>query len=161
MGSIQQFLVIGGIMLLSYLSLTFYRSSGNQTSTMIENETIITATSVGQSIIDEISMKAFDESTVNNFRLTTSQLTPVASLGIDASEDNVKKYDDIDDYRNYKRIDYLPRLGMFTTFVCVKYANTATLDSIQTPTFLKRIDVSVVINSGMKDTVKLNHYISY
>jgi hypothetical protein len=128
---------------------------------MIENETIITATSVGQSIIDEISMKAFDERTVDIFRLTTSQLTPVASLGIDASEDNVKKYDDIDDYRNYKRIDYLPRLGMFTTFVCVKYANTATLDSIQTPTFLKRIDVSVVINSGMKDTVKLNHYISY
>lgn len=161
MGSIQQFLVIGGIMLLSYLSLTFYRSSGTQTSTMIENETIITATSVGQSIIDEISMKAFDEGTVDNFILTTSQLTPVASLGIDASEDNVKKYDDIDDYRNYKRIDYLPRLGMFTTFVCVKYANTATLDSIQTPTFLKRIDVSVVINSGMKDTVKLNHYISY
>ena len=161
MGSIQQFLVIGGIMLLSYLSLTFYRSSGTQTSTMIENETIITATSVGQSIIDEISMKAFDEKTINGFTSTTAGLTPVDSLGFDKTENNANKYDDIDDYRNYKRIDYLPRLGMYTTFVCVKYANPNTLDSIQARTFLKRIDVSVVINSGMKDTVKLNHYISY
>jgi hypothetical protein len=106
-------------------------------------------------------MKAFDENTISGFTSTTAGLTPVASLGFDATENHVNKYDDIDDYRNYKRNDYLPRLGMFTTFVCVKYANRTTLDSVQARTFLKRIDVSVVINSGMKDTVRLNHYISY
>ncbi|MCK7527172.1 MAG: hypothetical protein MZV64_60950 [Ignavibacteriales bacterium] len=88
-------------------------------------------------------------------------MTPVASLGFDATENHVNKYDDIDDYRNYKRNDYLPRLGMFTTFVLEEDKSYHTSDSVQARTFLKRIDVSVVINSGMKDTVRLNHYISY
>ena len=123
--------------MLSYLSLTFYGSSGSQTSTMIENETIITATGIGQSLIDEISVKAFDEKTISSPVSMTAGLTPVDSLGFDATETNVNKYDDIDDYRYYKRIDYLPRLGMFSIFASVKYANPTTLDSIQIRTFLK------------------------
>lgn len=163
MGSIQQLLVLGGIFILSFLSLTFFRSSDVQTGTMIENESLIAATGAGQALIDEIAMKAFDETTVSNFVILSNGLTLPASLGKDAGEINFSQFDDIDDYRGYSRIDSL-RGGKYTTTISVNYASLTNYNLVAWQTFLKRIDASVVFFNYSKkslDTLRLFNYISY
>lgn len=59
----QTMLVLGGIVLFSYLILNFNNASISQLNLSLENEAIITATAVGQSIIDEAQSRAFDENT--------------------------------------------------------------------------------------------------
>lgn len=53
----QTMLVLGGIVLFSYLILNFNNASISQLNLSLENEAIITATAVGQSIIPEKAIK--------------------------------------------------------------------------------------------------------
>ena len=57
----QQFLVIGGILILSYLSLTFFRSNSTQTDSNYNNEVIIMGTGIGQSMLEEILTKDLND----------------------------------------------------------------------------------------------------
>ncbi|MEW5843462.1 MAG: hypothetical protein AB1775_09385 [Bacteroidota bacterium] len=161
MGTQQIILVIGGMVLLGLLALTFYNSYNTKTDLDIYNQAIITASGIGQSMIDEIQAKAFDEKTVSKRVNNVSQLTAVGALGPDSGETSPANYDDIDDYKNYMRLDTLNTLGVFTTRVDVNYAvklNPNQTSSSQT--FAKRIDVFVT-NTYLKDTLKLNSISTY
>lgn len=158
MSSIQQFLVIGGMALFSYLLLNYYKADTNQTATALYNEAIITATSIGQSIIDEIQTKSFDETTIQSTKTSPEALS---SIGKEVFETSSSIKNDIDDYNNFVRKDTLSRLGVFTTKVQVYYVdlNKPNVKS-PTKTFSKRIDVYIT-NKFLQDTLKLNHIFSY
>jgi len=141
--------------------LTVYRATSSRVSLTLLNEATITATGLGQSLIDEIQVKAFDEKTVNSSVSTSDSLTLSSSFGKDAGETLVTHFDDIDDYHNYTRSDTLSRLGQFNSSVIVSYVQKFNPDSkTSIRTFSKRIDV-FVMNQALTDTIKLYHIITY
>lgn len=157
----QSMLVIVGLLLFSIFMLTVYRSSTARISLTLLNEATITATGIGQSLIDEIQVKAFDEKTVGTSISTPDSLTPSGSLGKDTGETLLTHFDDVDDFHNYTRTDSLSRLGAFNSKVTVSYVQKFTPEvKTTTRTFSKRIDV-FVMNQALTDTIKLYHIITY
>lgn len=167
MGSMQMFLVIGGLVLISILIINFYSISGEQYKTKISNEAVITATGIVQSLIEEMARKSFDEQTNTSFILNKPDLlTLPASLGTDAGETNRLLFDDIDDYHNYKNptkilYDSLKGLDKFYFNIQVYYAvkfNPDQKSSVRT--FTKRAIIGIK-NAFMKDTLKLSYIFTY
>lgn len=157
----QSMLVIIGLLLFSIFMLTVYRASNARISITLLNEATITATGIGQSLIDEIQVKAFDEKTVSASISTPDSLTPSGSLGKDTGETLLTQFDDVDDFHNYTRTDSLSRLGAFNSKVTVAYVQKFTPDvKTTTRTFSKRVDV-FVMNMALTDTIKLCHIVTY
>lgn len=161
MGSSQLILVLGGIVLLSILSMNYYNANRTKQNADYYNQALITGTGIAQSLLDEIMSRAFDEKTRTKAQTTTDSLTISGSLGPDSGEGNVNAYDDVDDYKNYTRQDTLGILGMFRSSVNVYYISTFSPNSpTTTRTFSKRVDIKVT-NAWISDTIKVNHIISY
>ncbi|MCF8242628.1 MAG: hypothetical protein K9J16_14715 [Melioribacteraceae bacterium] len=161
MGSVQQMLILGGLILLSYLSLTYYNSRANQSEVVLFNENIISSTSVAQSMLEEIQSKAFDENTVSSGCNSPDELTSNISLGSDPDEEDPTSFDDIDDYDNFQKTFSLTRLGDYTVESHVYYINTMFPEvTSESPTFSKRIDV-YVWNPFFGDTLTINTVVSY
>ncbi len=161
MGSQQLLLIGGGILLLGLLSLLFYKSYGGKVEDQSYIEALITGVGVGRSMIDEIQTRAFDEATVTKPVSKTSQLTPPSSLGPDAGENSVFKFDDVDDFNNYSKADTMSIYGVYNTSVKVYYVNKMAPNTVSsTQTYTKRIDVKVT-NKFLKDTLKFNYIITY
>lgn len=157
----QSLMVILGILLLTIFILTVYRASTARITISLMNEATITATGLGQSLIDEIQVKAFDEKTVGASISTPDSLTPSGSLGKDTGETLLTHFDDVDDFHNYTRTDSLSRLGAFSSKVDVYYVQKFTPETKSlVRTFTKRIDVYVT-NFSLTDTIKLYHVVSY
>lgn len=152
-------MVIGAMMLLTTLSLTFQQSNAYQMTDTYFNEAVIYASFFAQSMMDEIQSKSFDERTVTRPIMTTDSLSLV--LGTDAGESGVTKFDDVDDYKNHVRSDTLSRLGAFTGSVRISYVsamNPGTVSLVRT--FSKRVEL-FVHNSYLPDTLSFKHVISY
>ena len=161
MHGIQNILVIGGLALLTSLILTFNNSRIHKTEFILENETIFTGTGIGQSLLDVIQTKSFDEQTISKSFTSPDSLTPSGSLGTDASETSESLYDDIDDYNNFTKTDSLGVLGNFSTKIKVYYINKLSPETkSSTPTFSKRIDIYIT-GLYLSDTIKLNNILTY
>lgn len=157
----QTLLTIGGIVLLSFVMLTFYESEGNTTSMTIFNEALITSTGLGQTLIEELSLKAFDEYTINNIAESTDSLTLANYLGPEYDETSIDLFDDMDDFNNYERTDSLSRLGNFNIKVRINYVLYEEPDSIvNVRTFYKQARISVT-NAYLVDTLTLSYTASY
>ena len=160
MGS-QQLLAIGSIFLITMLAINFFTSNTNQMEVSVSNEALISATGIAQGMIDNILTRAFDEKTVSGSVSSASSLTPSGNLGPDAGENNVYKFDDIDDFKNYSAVDSSTRLSSYNISVDVKYVvNLNPENTSFSPTFVKRIEVSI---SGqyLTDTLTLSHIVTY
>lgn len=161
MTSGQSMMAIGGMVLVGYLSLNFHRAQNIQLSTSITNEALISASGIGQSLLEEMHNLAFDEFTVAGTTEEVDSLTSAVSLGSDTGESNKYLYDDIDDYDGYSVTETLTRLGDFNSSVDVYYVTSANPDTKTfTKTFLKKIDVRV-FNSYAVDTLVFSHIFSY
>lgn len=159
----QTLLTIGGIMLLSFIMLTFYESEGNSTSMTIFNEALITSTGIGQTVIEEMALRSFDENTIGTIIESTDSLTFANVLGCETGEDSsdVNTFDDIDDFNGYSRTDSLSRLGLFYIDVTINYVKYEEPDSIVNfRTFYKLATVSVT-NAYLVDTLTLSYTASY
>jgi len=157
----QQLLVIGALIILGSLVLTFNRSTQNVNANNYFNTAVIDATASGQSIIESIQTKAFDEQTVLSAVTSAGDLTGVGSLGPDAGESNPLQFDDIDDYDNYTEVDTFQQFGNFSVSVQVNYVQKYSPETISsTPTFIKKIDVTVT-NSYLVQPLTLSRIISY
>jgi hypothetical protein len=161
----QTLLVIGGLVLLTFAMLTFYTSEGNTTQMTIYNEAIITASGIGQTIIEEMALKSFDESTINQVVDSPDSLTLFGNLGPDdiagGSKETIDTFDDFDDFDGFTRIDSLVRLGNFEVRVFVNYVMYEQPDSvIKVRSFYKKAEVQVY-NDFLVDTLKLNYTASY
>ena len=160
-------LVLGAIMLFSFIIINVHRSILNSTELTLEAECIIAANAVANEMINEICSKAFDEATVLadlDEAYIPSSFVATASFGQnkDSGESNPDSaFDDIDDFDGYSKPDTLARVGIFTANVSVAYVDTDSLDLIvYQETRIKRIEVAVT-NKIFPDTLRLFYYSSY
>jgi hypothetical protein len=161
----QGMLAIGAFTLLATLTLAI-NATIVQTSNMgLEMEANLNALSYAQSMLDEILTKSFDENTTNNNRVFSySGMTAHGSFGPDAGETitppdssrtgsyrSQSRLDDVDDYHNYLRWVWNPRLGWFIIRDTIQYVHEDNLVVQTSQTWHKKITVNVQNYSMIKD----------
>src|SRR5713101_8013520 len=119
----QTVMVIGSFMLFSLLTVTINGAIIDKIDATYQSESIIAATTLGQGLIQEISLKAFDQAVVAGTVDSVSELTPVNKLGKDRGE-TYATFNDIDDYNTFTRNDTITN-GIFTSSVRVQYVTPA------------------------------------
>jgi hypothetical protein len=154
---LNMLLTIGGILLLSTFVLYANGLLFDNSKIAADNEFVITAISIGQSVIDEAKTKAFDEQTVAGTVTLRTDLTSSYSLGTDGGEAvsnpdtasesgsaSFSRFDDVDDYNGYIRLVNTPRAEKYRVLAAVSYASETYPDSSKlAQTFCKRITVTV------------------
>lgn len=160
----QMMIGIGAIALVVLTLLNFNRSSLTSQDALIYNKHFILSTSIAQSMIDEISSKAFDEEVVagtqiisaNNF---STLLSPEAS-------ESYPNFNDIDDYNNFSKQENVPGIGVFYVFVNVSYLNDSFVPT-GSKTYNKEIKVRVTnpafnnFYTNENDTLEISTFVSY
>ena len=162
----QVLLIIGALVILSFVTLAINSMLVSKTTTILQAEAHLTAISIAQSMIDEIMTAKYDSATVTKRKYPgqESQLTPYNYLGPETNTTpsevsyvslpeppdttsaykSVTKYNDIDDYNNYKRYYFSPSMGTFTVVDTVFYITYAAPDQkSNTQTFFKKVVVTV------------------
>ena len=145
----------------------------DKTETMLEAEASLTAVSLGQSMMDEIMTKSYDQVTANGTRIWDSTLfTDPGALGPSGAESGLvplpdpsglsdRYYNDVDDYHGYTRRASTPVLGNFTVRDSVYYVSEANLDvKVNHETSFKRI-VIVVTHRNMRYSLYLRDLVVY
>ena len=160
MSGSQMLLVMGGLILISFLGLNINRSITNAQVQTYNAEYIATATAIGQSVLNRVTTKAFDKNTVSNPVYSQGLFTPADSLAPPQGK-QVSDFDNIDDFNNYTEVDSTPRTDNYTVRVKVNYVddNNSTI-ILSTTSRTKRIQIAFA-NPMMKDTVYLYSYKSY
>jgi len=148
-------LTVGALALLSILILSTNNSIQNNDISITESKIIITGTSLGQTLIDEIRSKVFDEAEISGSVSSESDLS--SSLGPDGGENftmpdsavsntflSASNYNDIDDYNGYIRIVDTPNAENFTLTCSVTYAELSNPDvSAGSKSYCKKVTVTV------------------
>lgn len=125
-------LVIAAMMLLATLALSVNGTIAATSSISLEMEANLDALSYGQSLMDEILDKNFDQNVVTTRKFNYSDMSAylgpdgsevftlpdTSSIGIFLSKD---KYNDVDDYNGYIRQAKNSRLDVFKLTVSVHY----------------------------------------
>lgn len=160
----QMMIGIGAISLVVLTILNFNRTSLTTQDSLIYNKHFILATSIAQSMLDEISSKAYDEEIVKGTTIS-SESNFSTSLKAEVYE-NYPNYDDIDDYNNFEKQDTIPGLGIFDVLVKVSYLNdNFTVTALKSYNKLVTIRVTspVFVNyyTEQKDTVSISTVMSY
>lgn len=161
MSGSQLLLVIGGLVLFSLLAVNVNKSIANSDIQTSNSEYVSTATSIGQSVINKINTKSFDQGTIGNPVFNANLLTAANALGPETGE-TPATYNDVDDYNNFTEADTTPRAGVFNILVAVNYVDDNNPNTILTNTTsrTKRIQVAIS-NQFMKDTLYMYSYKSY
>ena len=167
MSTQQVFYVVGAVILFGVLLLPAKRASINRDQIMISSEATMTATAVGQELIEEIYDRKFDENLGPGIKdSSVNQLS--TTMGLETAKGDtagkLNTYDDIDDFNGYTRTVPTPRLGNFVDSVKVYYVTEDQPDVIAgSKQWLKRIDVKVrnqyIISSD--STVTVSKIIAY
>ena len=158
----QTLFVLAAFALLSTLTLDVNASLITMTTTGLEMETSLDALSVGQSLMDEILSKEFDEKTTGGTRaFSYDDVTPLGGFGPDGGAEAIvgnggidssrsgkfqskTRFDDVDDYHRYQRTSWDPRMGWFHVSVAVCYVSEdAPYTVALSPTFCKKITVTI------------------
>lgn len=160
MNTMQTFLTIGALILLSLLVLNVNRSIITNEDIEINSEAVTTAASVGQSFMNEILSKRFDEGTKNNPVMNFLYMTAPDSLHPEPGE-VYSSYDDVDDFNNYSKFETTPRIGVYSLKANVNYVDDVNVNtSANVKTRTKMVKVSVY-NNILKDTLKIYSYRCY
>ena len=165
----QTMLTIAALVLLSVISLNYYRSMGQTGSTLASSNVGFTATTVATSFLERVQGYRFDEysDTVAVQIPDSTKFTLPANLGITQTEidsgevkGDYNTYDDIDDF-DKDTLLYQSEWNneRFKVSFRVYYVNPWTdsyTEVTTSQTFLKRIDVKVkrVIASGDTTSVE-------
>jgi hypothetical protein len=127
----------------------------------LDNEAIIAATGLGQTLIESLTSRSFDEKVIDKYYEVPDSMTSPLELGPDSGESDVTMYDDFDDFNNYSQTDSLIRLGTFNVSVVINYVHKEKADSaVDERTFYKLATVSVS-NKYLFNTLKLHYLASY
>ena len=158
-------LLIGAFVLLSTLTLGVNTTIINTTTMGFEMEANLNALSYGQSMLDEIQTRAFDEVVTGGKRVFNySDMTSIGSFGSDAGETitgvdssstntflSQTRYDDVDDYHLYTRWVWNTRLGWFVIKDTIRYIDEDNLTVQSSQTWHKKIIINVQNFSMTKD----------
>jgi hypothetical protein len=154
----QTMLIIAAFAVLSTVTLAVNSTLIGTVSLGVEMEASLNALSIAQSMLDEVLSKDFDQNTTGNHRIYTydgmslsSQLGPdgiESTVGIDSTKPSgylsPRRFNDVDDYRGYRRMVLNSRLGWFTVVDSVVYVNELDPNITSTSqTWQKRIVVTV------------------
>ena len=154
--------ILGAFAMLSMLALNVNRTMYSTQILGLETETTLNALSIGQSMLDEIMQKNFDQMTIDKIAYSYSDITAPWDLGPGPTEaitgwdscytsgglfhdyQSKLKFSDVDDYKGYMRKVRDPRLGIFEVTDSVMYVKEAapTVTS-SSATFYKKIVVVV------------------
>lgn len=121
----QMLITAAAMVLLSMLVLRVGGTSLITQESMQNSKFGVLATSLANSIMEEASMKFFDEKSVGNYVANVNDLTPIADFGVDAGEhpDSIHTFDDFDDFHGFSRTyDNLPSAA-FTVSCAVNYVD--------------------------------------
>jgi len=156
----QTLLTTFAIILLGSTILTVNRSFLQHGTILRQTEIGVYAISLATSIIEEASGQSFDEITVDNAISSPSSLTPSSQLRAESGE--VYPYlDDFDDYNDLQLGYVAAGTDSFSIRPKVYYIDpTAPNTPVTSPTFFKRMDVSVW-GTSTADTVKMSYIFSY
>lgn len=167
-------LTIGGLVLLSTLIIAANRFILNQKSLAMESEYVMTAISLGQSIINEAKEKSFDQVADTGKIYNPGGLTLFTSFGPDAGEaiplpDSLSNstfqsaihYNDVDDYNGYTRLIRTNTADNYLATVEVTYASSTYPDSVVTNrTWCKKMTVTVT-NPYITIPIRLSYAFTY
>lgn len=167
-------LTIGGLVLLSTLIIAANRFILNQKTLALESEYVMTAISLGQSIINEAKEKSFDEVADTGKVYNPNQLTLFSSFGPDAGESiplpdslsnstylSALRYNDVDDYNGYSRRISTITADNYLATVSVTYASPTYPDSVlTTKTWCKKMTVTVT-NPYITIPIRLSYSFTY
>lgn len=160
MGGVQTFLALGALFLFSLLVLNVNRIILSTQDLELKNEAQTTASSVAETMLNEVVSKSFDKSTLTNAVFDSSLATAPNMLGPESGE-VYPNFNDVDDFNNYTRNDTTPRLGVFSLKVKVSYIdNSNALVAANSVQRTKLIEIAV-FNTVLVDTFKLYRYRSY
>jgi hypothetical protein len=160
MGGMQMMLVIGALMMLSVLTLNLNRAQFMNSTEMSESEFIMTGTAIGQTIINEIGTKAYDQITVASDTASLASFTAPNALGPNTGE-VYPLFNDVDDYNRLSTVVGSPRAGDFTVRGSVDYVDPSTPNTTSTiRTRTKRVRLTVT-SPFMTTPVNLVYYKSY
>lgn len=148
--------VLGALALLSLVSLSVNSMIVGKTTTMLDAEAQLNAISIAQSMIDEIMTQSYDAATVSSKVFDAADFTAVGGLGCSGAEaaavplpdaypyKSTLGYNDVDDYNNYRRRVFTPRMGNFSVIDTVYYIVETNPDAQSgTQTFFKKVIVTV------------------
>ena len=141
--------------------LLIYNTLNNvliSTDRTIDANYILTGTSLGQSIIKEISSKSFDENCIS----ATPEDSIEFSLPLKAEYgETYSDYDDIDDYNGFTKIVSTENTGNYEIKTSIDYVRSNNPSQISVSnTRTKRISVKDY-SEMIIDTLKLYYYSSY
>lgn len=160
MGGAQMMLVLGAMVLLSFLVLNTNRAEFSSDQQMAQSEYILAATAVGQTLIGEICGKAFDAATAADEKAPVSAFTAPGGLGHNSSE-NYPNFNDFDDYHRFTTSVMTPRAGAFSVSCLVDYVDPNLPDRTSTiRTRTKRLRVTVD-SEFLDDPLNLVYYKSF
>ncbi len=145
-------LIAFSMALLGKLALSANGVINNAEVDSLENESINTATAIGQGMIERIAVKGYDHNFFGG--IDTSTTAFASTLGRDGAGEIAGKdttFNDVDDYAGFQDSVTTPRIGKFYVSCSVCYVNEAApFDSTIIRTFMKRITVAVT-NSFLVD----------
>ena len=142
----QLFFLACAAILLGSVLVTANNVALNRQEVLISTEATITGTAIAQELIEEISVRKFDQYNSAPGQLATDSTTFSLIMGPDAGEnqDSVSTLNDIDDFNGFKRTVVTPRTGNFVQSCKVYFIQEGSPDALfSTQTYLKRIDVTV------------------
>jgi hypothetical protein len=122
--------------------------SGNETLSIgqgmvLESEAIATATGIGQSMLERVTCRDYDNSIPPHMSPNRNSLAPI---GLDAGEIAGKDttFNDIDDYNGFVDTVMTPRFGKYLVSCSVYFVNeNAPYNSTGAKALMKRIDIRV------------------
>lgn len=160
----QMIMVAVAMMLLGKLVVSSNETVAMNQATITESECIGSATAIGQSMIEKILVKNFDDSVAT---AGTPDSTKFSLIGLDPGEvaGNPLTFNDFDDYNGYVDSVDTPRYGKFYLTTRVYYVSSvAPYDYSVTKTYAKRIEVEVdnkfMVDLTGKDPEKLDRKLS-
>ncbi len=160
----QVILIIAALVILSFITLSVNSMFLSKTTAILQSEAHLTAISIAQSMIDEVMTTSYDSATVSKKIFDSTKFSPISCFGPETSPGinevttvtlpespdtsvqykSVTKYNDVDDYNNYRRYYYSRSLGTFAVIDTVFYVIEADPNQISTtPTFFKKVVVTV------------------
>ncbi len=165
MGTGQTLMALVALTILATVTISANKLVLNRTDIVLQSEAMITGTAVGQAMIEQITVKRFDQNLPPP--LTTDDVDDLSQvLGPDQGENPLdpSTFNDIDDYNGYRDSVLTPRLGYFWRTCSVYYVTENSPDANAGPqTFLKRIDVTVKnpYIATQDSSIKLSKIVSY
>lgn len=159
----QMLITIGAIILLALVILRVNTNFFHTSSVMLDTKFGVMAVSLGTSIIEEASSKAFDAVTDTNSVSTTSSLTSAWGLGPKVGEvyPYFNDFDDFDGFVKTTAGDSTFQSAIFNAVCTVNYVNPTAPDvPVSYQTWHKKLTV-VITSPSMSDTVTLSSIFSY